>query len=79
MESMNYLGVILLVLTQCIEPVQSQGPTNNSIAAAISDAAREVSARRSGGLVQAQRAASGNNIYDRIENKFSNRLSLYFS
>ncbi|XP_076115704.1 peroxidase-like protein [Mytilus galloprovincialis] len=59
MESKNFPVVILLVLTQFTEPVKSQGPTNNSIAAAVSDAAREVSARRSGGLVQAQRAASG--------------------
>ncbi|VDI11276.1 Hypothetical predicted protein [Mytilus galloprovincialis] len=55
-----------VVLARIFVFVHTQGSTYNSIEAAVSDATREVNARRSGGLRQVQEATSGTNSLEGI-------------
>ncbi|CAG2249307.1 unnamed protein product [Mytilus edulis] len=66
MNIRNSRNVLLLVLAEVFVFVHTQGPTYNSIEAAVSDATREVNAKRSGGLRQVQEATSGANSLEGI-------------
>ena len=63
MNLRNFRRVQLLVLVQITAIVHTQDPSDDSMEAVISDATREVSARRSGGLAQVQKAATGKNVW----------------
>ena len=63
MNLRNCRNVLLLVLARILVFVHTQGYTYNSIEAAVSDATKEVNARRSGELLkQVQTAAAGNKV-----------------